>query len=407
MLGLCGSLHSNLNRPTTHKTKAIAVSSAARSKLAPHAKVKKTTEKNVSAKSSYTKDTIKKINGMRLSKVPFEALPGWESTDVKKSFQTFQTSCKVFLKQAPNARVGSQHITMRAKDWQPACTASLALDSSSKKSIKDFFEKWFRPIEFEQRKPMNGVFTGYYMPEVNGSLTKTTRYDTPIYGLPKKWEHNKHRSYSREQIDNGALINKAPVIAWISSPIDRLSFEIEGSGVVKLPDGKHLYLGYAGENGAHYTSIGSVLIKKGIFSKHSASKVAIKDYLQAHPKTMKNILKQNKSFVFFEDLKQPSAIGAKGMQLTPGYSLAVDKKWIPIGAPLWLSTSRPDQRTDNEVKFKRLMIAQDTGGAIRGVMRGDVYWGSGKTANFLGENMKTIGRYWLLLPKTSVQKMTA
>lgn len=360
--------------------------------------------KNKLQNSHQNNITIKRriTNNLALSTVSFEELPGWDTADVKKSLLAFQLSCDTFLKQEPSRPIGSQHIKLKAGDWHPACKAAIALDSIiTEESARIFFEKWFHPIKFEQKKPIQGLFTGYYMPQIKGGLKKTAKYNTPIYGLPQKDERYK----TRAQIDNGALKRKAPVIAWINSPVERLFLEIEGSGVILLPNGKSIYLGYAGENGAPYTSIAKVLIDKGIMTRDNASKDAIKRYLEKHPQKAKAIMHQNKSFVFFEPLKKPMALGAQGMALTPGYSLAVDKKWIPLGAPLWLSTTRPDIKQEDEKQLQRLMIAQDTGGAIRGVMRGDIYWGSGKMAAFLGENMKNEGYYWLLLPKHILSKL--
>ncbi|MFI4918576.1 MAG: murein transglycosylase A [Legionellales bacterium] len=353
-------------------------------------------------------------NNISLMKVPFTELPGWDDADVKKSFIAFQNSCETFLKQDPGHSVGSIHINVKAGDWHPACAAALSIKSVTEDSARVYFEKWFNPIKFEQKKPAHGLFTGYYMPRLEGSLKRTTEFSTPIYALPKTltWNTNKTRrhqkariNYTREQIDNGALGKKAPVIAWINSPVERLFLEIEGSGVIKLPSGENLYVSYAGENGAPYTSIGSVLIKKGLMTRNNASKAAIKRYLENHPSKMNAILHQNKSFVFFQSLKEPAAMGAKGMSLTPGYSLAIDKKWIPMGAPLWLDTKKPNQQNNKDKAFHRLMIAQDTGGAIRGLMRGDIYWGAGKKAAFLGEHMKNTGRYWLLLPKYAINRL--
>jgi membrane-bound lytic murein transglycosylase A len=353
-------------------------------------------------------------NNISLMKVPFTELPGWDNTDVQKSFIAFQKSCETFLKQNPNHAVGSSHINVKAGDWKPACTVALSIHSVSEDQARRYFEKWFNPIKFEQKKPAHGLFTGYYMPRLEGSLKRTTEFNTPIYGLPKTltWStsqtkhHQKTRiNYTREQIDNGALDKKAPVIAWINSPVERLFLEIEGSGVIKLPNGENLYVSYAGENGAPYTSIGSILIRNGLMTRNNASKAAITHYLENHPNKMNALLHQNKSFVFFQSLKAPAAMGAKGMSLTPGYSLAIDKKWIPMGAPLWLDTTKPSQQDNSDKKFHRLMIAQDTGGAIRGLMRGDIYWGAGKNAAFLGEHMKNTGRYWLLLPKYAIRRL--
>lgn len=341
-------------------------------------------------------------NHIALTKVSFEELPGWDEADVKKSLLAFQKSCKTLLKQKPSNPTGSEHIKLKAGDWHPACKAAVALESISEDTAKIFFEKWFHPLEFEQKKPVSGLFTGYYMTRIDGSLHKTAKYTTPIYGLPKgKGQNNSKRSihYTREQIDNGVIKKIAPVIAWIHSPIERLFLEIEGSGVIQLTNGEKIYLGYAGENGAPYTSISKVLIDRGIMTKHNASKSSIMRYLETHADKANDILHKNKSFVFFENLKKPIAIGAQDITLTPGYSLAIDKKWIPLGAPLWLNTKTPDVRQDSEKRFQRLMIAQDTGGAIHGFMRGDIYWGTGKIATYLGEHMKNGGHYWLLLPK--------
>ena len=353
---------------------------------------------------------LKKVttNNSTLRQMSFEQLPGWNDAGVKKSLLAFQKSCETFLKQSPNHSVGSQHIKLKAKDWHPACKEALLIDADYEVTARVFFEKWFYPIELGKNKPVRGLFTGYYMPLLKGNLTRTKKYNTPIYGLPRdlKWNTKKGGSYhTRAEIDHGVLKKKAPVIAWIDSPIERLFMEIEGSGVIKLSSGKNLYLGYAGENGAPYTSIGSVLIKKGVMTRHNASKRAIKRYLESEPSKANTILQKNKSFVFFEHLKKPMALGAQGMALTPGYSLAIDKKWIPLGAPLWLNTKIPDQQKENDKKFQRLMIAQDTGGAINGLMRGDIYWGSGKKAAYLGEHMKNEGKYWLLLPKRVFDKL--
>lgn len=372
-------------------------------------KPSKENHKKALAKTNIKENTSQKIilkkggsNRIALTKISFEELPGWDTAHVKKSLLAFQRSCTTFIKQKPSHPIGAQLIKIKAGDWHPACKEALAFDSITEDAARTFFEKQFHPIELKQKQTVNGLFTGYYMPQLKGSLKKTSKYNTPIYGLPKK---NYSTNYTRAQIDNGALKEKAPVIAWIQSPIQRLFLEIEGSGVILLPDGKSIYLGYAGENGAPYTSIGKVLIDRGIMTKNNASKKAIIRYLEKHPEEAKTILNKNKSFVFFEDLKNPMALGAQGMALTPGYSLAVDKKWIPLGAPLWLNTTRPAVHKNKETQLQRLMIAQDTGGAIKGFMRGDIYWGSGKIAAFLGEHMKNKGHYWLLLPKNIFNRL--
>lgn len=362
-----------------------------------------------------------------LKKTSFNQLPGWEKAHVRKSLTAFKTSCKVFLKQDPERFVGSQAFDLKARDWYPACRAALAIEETSEKTAKEFFQTWFTPVEFNEGKPVHGLFTGYYMPQLQGSLTKTEEYQVPIYGLPAdiitvnleqfdpqlknrrivgRVERNKLVPFhSREEINKGAIQDKAEVLVWVNSHIDRAFLEIQGAGIVELPEGKQMYIGYAGENGAPYKSIARVLIDKGIMTKDNASMQAIKTYLEAHPQEMHAVLNQNKSFVFFHQLPQKAALGAQGVALTPGYSLAIDRKWIPLGAPLWLSTTRPDQQYDDKKTFQRLMIAQDTGGAIRGVVRGDVYWGPGEKATYIAGHMKNRGHYWLLLPSDSLPKL--
>lgn len=361
------------------------------------------------------------ISKITLKKASFDQLPEWETTPVKPSLTAFRLSCKTFLKQSPDKWVGNEHIPIQVKDWQPACRAAMTTDESSEKAVKHFFKTWFTPVEFYQGKPIRGLFTGYFMPLLRGSMTKTIKYNIPIYGLPSnlvtanlglfKADLQNRKIvgrlvanqlvpfYTREEINQGAIHSHAPVLFWIDNPMERVFLEIEGSGVVDLTDGHRIYVGYAGENGAPYTSIASVLIKKGVLTRNTASSQNIKQYLDEHPKEIDEVLNQNKSFVFFNHLKTDAALGAQGVELTPGYSLAVDPKWIPYGTPAWLSTTTPIENSQNKEPFNRLMIAQDTGGAIRGTVRGDVFWGAGEKAYYMANHMQEKGRYWLLLPQ--------
>lgn len=357
-----------------------------------------------------------------LKSASFKQLPGWDSADTRVSLKTFLTSCKTLLRQNPQKSVGSEHIPLQAKDWSLACRAAQSIDVTSIEDSKTFFERWFSPVEFYNGKRLPGVFTGYYVPTIKGSLVKTPQYSVPLYGLPNDLvqvqvhlfnpklkrekiigrvvRHELTPYFTREQINQGAIKNTAPVLAWIHSPIDRNFLEIEGSGTIELDNGQHVLVGYAAENGAKYTSIASVLIKKGLFTKETASTKNIRNYLKAHSGEMDKTLNQNQSFVFFRVVKDGFAVGAQGVPLTPGYSLAVDRAWIPLGAPVWLSTKQPDKDMDKQKSLKRLMVAQDTGGAIRGAVRGDIYYGPGKTAKELSNHMKHMGHYWLLMPKS-------
>lgn len=372
---------------------------------------------------AYLRQSTKPQAITTLKTADYSQLPGWEHTDPRTSLSAFQISCKAFLKQDPEKSVGSQFIDVKVKDWQPACQAALSTDVASKTNAKAFFETWFTPVLFADNQPLRGLFTGYYMPALHGSLKKTKQYSTPLYGVPDDLitvdlsafdltlKHHrklvgrlqgKHLVpyYTRKEIVNGALKKKSKVLVWIDSEVDRQFLEIEGSGVVVLEDGKKLFIGYAAQNGAPYTPIAKVLIDRGVMTRDNASMQKIRHFFSEHPEKIRSILNQNKSFVFFDKLTHDAALGSQGVPLTPGYSLAIDLNFIPIGAPIWLNTAHPDVDPSKEKAFQRLMIAQDTGGAIRGAVRGDVYWGAGEQATHIAGHMKNPGYYWLLLPKS-------
>lgn len=360
--------------------------------------------------------------------INFNQLPGWESTNLSKSLLTFQTSCRAFVKQNPEHDVGTDHIELRVKDWHPACIAALKINSITENIAKLFFQEWFLPVEFYKQDTGPGLFTGYYLPAIKGSKTKTEQFNVPLYETPDDlitsdlgmfFNDLKNRRlvgrlvnrkivpyYTRAQINNGAIKDKAMILAWIKSPIDRLFLEIQGSGVIELQNGERLFVGYDAQNGMPYTAIAAVLIRKGVMTRDNASMQAIKRYLTEHPKQMHSVINENKSFVFFRKMTQGVALGSQGVSLTPGYSLAIDKQWIPMGAPLWLNTTRPDSKNPELNKpMQRLMIAQDTGGAIRGKIRGDVFWGGGERATQIAGHMKNAGNYWLLLPKHTISRL--
>lgn len=373
-----------------------------------------------------------RIKGLEHSQSPVQAkamtfteLPGWKAADLHRSLSAFTVSCKVFLRQDPDKVVGSVYFPLQARDWHPVCKALLAAKPHGQ-GIRRFFEQWFTPVSFQQKKPIQGLFTGYYMPLLHGSRQKSAKYHVPLYAVPKDLvsanlgEFRKEYRYktiagrvdkkqlipyyTRAQINHGAIADKAKVILWIDDEVERQFLEIEGSGVVQLANGEQVYVGYAGQNGNPYQSLAQILIDKGVMTRDNASMQAIKKYLAAHPEEKQAILNQNPSFVFFHILKQKAAIGAQGVGLTPGISLAVDRQWVPMGTPLWLNTAHPDTDESQSKPFNRLMIAQDTGGAIKGPVRGDVYWGAGDKAAHVAGHMKHPGHYWLLLPNTALAR---
>ena len=351
----------------------------------------------------------------------YASLPGWNSAEVTQSFLAFKRSCDVFSKQPLDKNVGSKAFPLKISDWHGACLAANRLQSKDNQPLKAFFERWFHPVYFSQGKPMDGTFTGYYLPVLQGSWTKTSKYQYPIYELPPdllsidlsqfndSYGHKKIIGrvqgkrivpyYNRESINQGVLSKKMRPLLWVSSRLDRFFLEIQGSGYVDFDDGARIMLGYAGQNGRSYTSIGRYLVEKGAFDKAKASMQAIRSFLTNHPEQMNKTLNQNQSFIFFKQLKKGLAVGAQGSFLTAGYSLAVDRQHIPLGVPMWLTTYYPQSYKVSKHPFNRLMIAQDTGGAIKGRVRGDVFWGGEKNAAYVAGHMNSKGQYWILLPK--------
>lgn len=359
---------------------------------------------------------------LKIKPASFANLPGWKSAHALSSLKTFQLSCRHFLQQNPERPVGNTWFGLQAKDWKPVCKAAVELQTHSATEAKQFFETWFQPVEFVQKRPVTGLFTGYYLPAVEANLTQNEDFSIPVYGVPNnllrinlsdfdsklptrqligRLENNRVKPYySRKEIDQGAIATNAPVLAYLRNPIDRLLIEIQGSAILNLPDGSQINLGYAGKNGLPYTSIGNVLITRNLLKPKNVSIQTIRKYLENHPEEQAEIIHQNRSFVFFTILDQKGAFGTQGTQLTRGYSLAVDPDWVPLGMPVWLATTYPDPHTEKKRILRRLMIAQDTGGAIKGTVRGDVYWGNGDEAAAIAGRMKSNGRYWLLVPKT-------
>lgn len=357
--------------------------------------------------------------------VSYQDLPNWGKLQTLKiSFNVFRKSCQVLVKKDPKKLLNTDLVNLTVEDMLPACKRALSMHKPNAKQVEDYFQTWFQPLEVRQgdHSP-EGLFTGYYAPLLHGSLEKTNKYNIPIYSLPKSLirvdlskfdpesckktlvgrikDHEFLPYHDRQAINNGAL-KDVPVLAWVDSRVDRQFLEIEGSGIIQLNNGKRMYVGYAGQNGLPYTALAGILIRQGLMTRDNASMQAIRSYFKDHPDKIDEYLHQNQSFVFFHKLKQNAALGAQGIPITAGYSLAVDRNYVPLGLPIWLSTTYQDKTNDDPSSLNRLMIAQDTGGAIKGPIRGDVYWGPGDKAAYRAGHMRNPGRWWLLVPKDSL-----
>ena len=248
----------------------------------------------------------------------------------------------------------------------------------------------------------DGLFTGYFETELNGSCRRHGPYQTPIYRRPP--DLGAGLRYSRAQIEDGALAGRGLELFWVDDPIDAFFLQIQGSGRVRLDDGEVLRVGYDGQNGLPYVAVGRLLVKRGEIPRAKVTMASIRAWMLAHPKAGAALRRDDPAYVFFRIVKGQGPIGAEHVVLTPGGSLAVDRHFIPLGVPIWLAA---DEQFIPDAAVRRLVIAQDTGGAISGPVRGDLFWGSGRAAGDRAGEMDARGRYYLLLPRAEAARLAA
>ncbi|MFL6203379.1 MAG: murein transglycosylase A [Thermoanaerobaculia bacterium] len=334
-----------------------------------------------------------------LTPATFADLPGWKEDDLSGALAAFLRSCR----RSPSA----------------ACGAAARAGSA-----RTFFESSFQPFAVSAGDDPEGLFTGYYEPQLQGSRKRSDRYRVPLYIRPPdlvtvdlgdfreelkgqriagRVEEGALVPYpDRKSIEEGALSGKDLELVWVDDPVDAFFLQIQGSGRVRLDDGTEMRVGYAAQNGHPYFAIGKDLVERGAMSREEVSMQSIRRWLERNPDLADDVMARNASYVFFEELKGEGPLGAQGVPLTPGRSLAVDLKHWTLGTPVWLDTQAPSPReTGPDRPLRRLMIMQDTGGAIRGVVRGDVFWGHGEEAAAIAGRMKHPGRMWVLLPRSS------
>ncbi len=317
----------------------------------------------------------------------YSELSGWTADDLGPALAAFRRSCRVLARKPPGDALGRGGFAGTAGQWAAACAA--APDSPA--GARAYFEYWFQPYRVVMDGDPEGVFTGYFEPEYAGSLSPSPRYRAPLYAPPK----GAKTGPSRAEIEAGALAGQGLEWLWLADPIDAFFLHVQGSGRVRLDDGRVLRVGYAGNNGRDYVAIGRVLIERGAIPREEISMQSIRAWLAAHPTEASAIMNANPRYIYFRAVEGEGPIGAQGVALEPGRSLAVDPEFLPYGAPLWLESSDPDGRP-----LRRLVIAQDTGVAIRGAVRGDLFWGAGAEAAAMAGRMNARGGHAILLPRT-------
>ncbi len=327
----------------------------------------------------------------------FDRLPGWDADHVAEAIPALQRSCDAIAKLADDSNVGKGGIGGTALDWATACDAVASLPAGDDKAAADYFDTYFQPFVAQDQAPNQGLFTGYYEMELDGSRQPTPEFRVPLYKAP-----DPPVTFTRAEIDAGALKNRKLEFMWLKDPVDVFMLQIQGSAVVKLPDGSITRVGYAGNNGRDFVPVGKLMIQGGVVGKDKASAQGIRDWLKAHPKEGLAWMQKNPRYIFFRELGKdaatlPGPSGALGVSLTPTRSMAVDPAFLPLGVPVWLDSKAPDG-----TPLQRLMVAQDVGAAIKGPIRGDLFWGTGATALEFAGRMKSNGRYYVLLPKPAV-----
>lgn len=340
------------------------------------------------------------------ARVSWSDIDGWHTDDQAAALSAFKGSCARILRLSPSAPLdtkGGDPLYGRAGDWQPACEAAAKVGpGAGAANARGFFQHWFVPVRFPSER---GLFTGYYEPEMKGSLTRHGPYQTPVLAPPAGFRMVEGGGSfpNRAEIEDGALDTEKLALVWLESPIDAFFLHVQGSGRVKLETGEIVRLTFAAKTGHPYTSIGKLLVERGEMSLDEVSMQTIRAWLSAHPQEGRALMRENESYIFFRILRNvdPSMgpPGAEGVNLTPGRSLAVDRSKHPLGTLLFLTTEHPTVDGANFVAVRRLMVAQDTGSAIKGLQRGDIFFGSGAEAGEIAGRMKAEGELIALVPK--------
>ena len=347
----------------------------------------------------------------------FGDLGGWSADHQSEALPALLRSCATRLKFADGEKVGPNGIAGTVADWRQPCAAAATVPDNDDTAARQFFETWFQPYRCANNAVTEGLFTGYYEAELAGARARGGVFQTPLLKRPPdlvmvelgdfrpnlRGERIAGRVVSgrlkpydtREQIEAGSLEKLDLPLLWVEDPIAAFFLEIQGSGRVTLPDGSVQRVGYDGQNGWPYVAIGKVMADRGLLDRDNVNMQSIRAWLAAHPDQAKAIMDANPSYVFFRELKGDGPLGSEGVVLTPGRSLAVDRSFLPLGAPVWLAAS-----DDRIGEIRRLLVAQDSGGAIRGPVRGDVFWGHGPEAERNAGYQRARGAEYLLLPKT-------
>ncbi len=338
---------------------------------------------------------------LTLATARFDQLLGWRDDRVAAALPAVLRSCAAFLAKPDDAPLDPK---TRSADfgpigaWRPPCAALAALPPGDDGALRRLLAEAFAPMLAANNGDSAGLFTGYFEMTLDGARQRGGRFQTPLYRRPPGPARTAH---TRAEIEDGALAGQGLELCWVDDPVDAFFLEIQGSGVVRLHEGGTMRVGYDGQNGKPYVAVGRLLLERGEIPREQVTMAAIRAWMKAHPKEGAALRRDNPSYVFFREIPGAGPLGAERVVLTAGRSLAVDRRFIPLGLPIWLDAQQryaPDA-------IRRLVVAQDTGGAIKGPVRGDLFWGHGKEAADGAGAMNARGRYYLLLPRAVAARL--
>lgn len=352
--------------------------------------------------------------------VELASLPGWETDTLDRFAEAFGKSCARLIALPDARKITPGGVAGTAGQWKPSCRKAAALGAKpSTAAVRAFVASRFKAYRVFSPAGDTGKFTGYYEIELNGSFGPGRALNAPAYARPPDLVMAPLGAFAKDlagrrvsgrvkigrlvPYDTRKTIEAADWAARIKAralffgdPVDVFFLHVQGSGVVRFPDGSRRRVGYAADNGHKFIGIGRLLLDRKLIPRSEASAQGVRKWLRQNPRRAIALMAENPRYIFFRFIDGAGPLGAMGAPLTPGRSLAVDPRSIPLGAPVWLDTSWP---ADRKRPFRRLMVAQDTGGAIKGAVRGDVYWGTGEAALARAGRMNQPGRFFLLIPK--------
>jgi membrane-bound lytic murein transglycosylase A len=362
------------------------------------------------------------ITGSQYAPVAWADIAGWNEDDHLQAFSAFRASCKPIVAQRkPPADPKAIGNSLR-----DPCRAAKAADISDGNKARGFFEAHFLPLRISRLGEGDGFVTGYYEPVIDGSRTQTDLYTVPVYrrpsnlfvrgvkpgavGLPNKGQVFRKIGrrklvpyYDRAEIEDGAIAGRGLEICWLKNQTDLLFTQIQGSARVRLEDGSTLRINYDAHNGYPYTPVGRILIERNIVPKDQMSMQRIREWMDQNPDGANELRRQNRSYVFFREVQlsdKDEAVGAQGVPLMPGRSIAVDKALHAYGTPFFIEGELPIESEQSKTPFRRLMVAQDTGSAIVGPARADIYFGAGVDAGRVSGRLRHNVRFVILVPKS-------